>query len=250
MEQEPVSSRSALKSPLMDNKLLVDVVMLPTEEKYFDSPVLWYAGEAWKLQFFDKFASAANKASGYKPQHLYLTSSEEIKEDDWMIREWYPPTGSFRRDVYQYKPYMKSPSHRRIEASTDPSLGLPLIPQKWIEEVYVPAQGKVKQVYIQTHNLLPHKHKEKDSWNLAIEKKELADLEKRIQHAFDMAYWGEYNTLKSNLITEPLLHNGEVIILPIKDSWNREEIKALHKAYLNDDMSDVGLFDEWFDKNY
>lgn len=80
---------------------------------------------------------------GFVSEHLYLVSDREIKEGDWIIHEGNPPaqvTSSNRKLVCE--------DCRKIEATTDPSLGLPLIPQKWIEEAYVANQGKVGEVYI------------------------------------------------------------------------------------------------------
>jgi hypothetical protein len=92
--------------------------------------------------------------SAWSSQHLYFTSNEVIKEDDC---------------VFCYSIHMNNPSHppdryinpirkwnrgnctacKKIIASTDPSLGLPAIPELFLKK-YVAAGGKIDKVKLVT----------------------------------------------------------------------------------------------------
>lgn len=135
-------------------------------------------------------------------QHLYLVSDKPIKEGDWVLwdnKQIYKVLTSFE--------YSVSRVEKKIEATTDKSLGLPLIPEQWIRDVYVPAQGKIDKTRVK----------------------------------FGLASFDGYDVKR-----------GEVIILPIKDNYNREEVKAILEAY-DDDISAKKTYNNstgWFDKNY
>jgi len=82
-------------------------------------------------------------------QQLLVLSDEEIKEGDWVI--------CINNGVNHYKVIQnKIPSAfqdvegwKKIIASTDPSLGLPAIPQSFIEK-YVIANGEIDEVELDT----------------------------------------------------------------------------------------------------
>lgn len=189
----------------MENELICTPVMLPMKETYgyFDIPVIWYS-EGYKMQLKDKFLSNLDMTCGYKPQHLYLTSSREIKEGDWYYN---PIVGTIHKSVGgRYDKMFK-----KVEAATNIASGLPLIPQSFVEQ-WVSKQGKIDQVKLSVA----------ENGNL----------------------W-----LTGNPYNTP---SGEVLILPIKDSWNREELKiACFKTWeLFTTASGFIDFNEWFDKNY
>jgi len=89
---------------------------------------------------------------------LYLVSNREIKVGDWFINIGDNDINVAQivtDEVVQYleEEYLQTASKlklRRIEASTDPSLNLPLIPQSFIE-AYVKANGKIDEVSIETY---------------------------------------------------------------------------------------------------
>lgn len=121
----------------MENKLKVYPVMLPTQDKSAIHKVicnddLYYIG------------SALNHLGSIN-QHLYLTSNREIEEGNWMHdkRDNYVGKASGHR---MHPDYEKA-HYRRIEATTDKSLGLPLIPESFIKE-WVEKQGKIEYIYI------------------------------------------------------------------------------------------------------
>lgn len=76
--------------------------------------------------------------------HLNFISTdpnEEIKEGDWYT--W--KDGTIRKSTRNNRPRPDCNGYKII-ASTDPSLGLPAIPEEWIRDVYVPSNGSIKEV--------------------------------------------------------------------------------------------------------
>lgn len=69
----------------------------------------------------------------WQPQHLYFISDDPIQKD-----EYYP--GNMEGFSTEWQ---------KIIATTNPELKLPLIPQDWIKNVYVPSQGSIKEVYVE-----------------------------------------------------------------------------------------------------
>lgn len=142
--------------------------------------------------------------------HIYLVSDRVIYGGDWY---WNPVTNSISPASGQGFDKM----FKKVEASTNPKTPLPFIPQQWIQDVFVPANGKIETVYLKCN---------------------------------------EEGTilLKPTTLLSPM-SGYEVIILPIKDSWNKDEIKALHKEWEEDSSKPRPLdksmyFDEWLDKKY
>lgn len=194
----------------MENKLQCQVVMLPTEDK---TTLKLFVDE---IKIEDYFGPSV-----YKSQHLYLVSDREIKESDWIICIGADYDGTSIQEICsrlgQVMKYTgKELGTIKIEATTDSSLGLPLIPQKWIEEVYIPAQGKIDTVYLKI--------------------------------SYDPAYTAKPG--EKFVLTNPA---HEVIILPVKDSWNREEVREMHarwEIFLISGERRHETFFDWFDKNY
>ena len=156
-------------------KKLCNVVMLPTNEK---APLGFLMG---KLVI-------PNHLNVIQYQHLYITSDEEIKEGDWVVREYYPMTKGFTRSVEQFirakADFGDSLSRKKIIATTDKSLTilvenklwgqkgmgtyntLPQILESFIK-AYIEAQGNIKEVLVEyehktgyTQDGLDYKEKE------------------------------------------------------------------------------------------
>lgn len=146
--------------------------------------------------------------------HLYLVSDRNIRKGDYFLNGMnnlsLATKDTFIGDWYN----VTSKSCRKIEATTDKSLNLPLIPHSFVEK-YIQAQRKIDRVSISI-------------------------------------YYDRAN------ITDAALDypGGEVIIIPVKDSWNREELKTeLNKAYQlghahANKVIGYEEFNEWFNKTY
>lgn len=83
--------------------------------------------------------------------HVYFTSTEEIKEGDWWfnlsLHRSFPGTSSCRPyndwDIFSAERLNSDKNvWVKIVAATDPKLGLPLIPNTWIKDKYVPSSGE------------------------------------------------------------------------------------------------------------
>lgn len=224
----------------MDSKLKCKVIILPRTQgsgTYGDiikdergDMRLWLnQGEAFNDYF-------------HKAQHLYFVSERPIKEDDWFldvtsvvkcIRRDINTTGSKNpiiNSLYDASgaEWFSDDAIGKIEATTDKSLGLPLIPQSFIER-YVSEQGRIEFVTIQINK-------------------------KHIPGVVDCG--------------DPDLYDGnnfkyEITIIPTKDFWDRDEFKgqmrlAFAEGYLRaaqkyDPVETIltpKKFDEWFDANY
>jgi len=115
----------------MENKLVCKPIMLLTED--INAPLFLHTEHGVRLNRKYEWAN-------YK-QHLHLVSEGEIRGGDYYIdtislrlsqsKGGNPPGVSY------------PPIYKKVEATTDKSLGLPLIPQSFIEE-YVQKQGKIE----------------------------------------------------------------------------------------------------------
>ena len=172
------------KNP-MENKLLVQVVALPTK------PITKEQEEA------------DNYASGYVYRdnrlylhgtivHLYLVSNEDIKNGDWVLikldNKW-----ELQRAAESF-PSM--PHCKRIEATTDPAFNLPLIGNDFIIQ-YADSNGNIKEITI-------------EMWDAG-------DSEYTGE--------GGVGGWTSNWKPNTRKNNTVIIIHPSKTSWSREEVE-------------------------
>lgn len=192
----------------MENELICRSVMLITSTFSSKEQILWKNSNGHIL------FTCSSTPAGLQPQHLYLVSDREIKINDKYINTF---TDKIEKNDSNEEGI--DDIYKKIEATTDKSLGLPLIPQSFIEE-YAQKQGKIDKVKIHIR--------------------------------------GEGYCLAGMPITE----ENEVIILPIKDSWNRDEhrqgIIAGINWYRNWICPDKPFsldpeaieFNDWFDEKY
>lgn len=210
----------------MKNNLLKYIpIALPTENPIF--PCIAFGSEELGWRYTDHKMGA----SWVKYYNMFFVSDREIKEGDLVIITYLtlpkykgPATGPIKWDKS-----VKSErgEFKRIEASTDSSLGLPIIPQKFVEE-WAEKRGKIKETYLQMKEIYS----------------DYGEGAKSVMH-FD------YYKIQTN-------NKNEVIIFPVKDSWNRKDMSdAFNAGYaMRNDIEINGLhsealnFDEWFDKNY
>lgn len=198
-------------------KLRCNVVMLSTEEK---------AEEFVKTKnriCFDSHLKELTIVSypnrhRMLPQHLYFTSKREIKEGDNMLLKNNHPKGRLRKCFYIEEDqlmidnpkdenrgygFCKHEEVWKIEATTDQSLGLPLIPQSFVEK-YVEKRGNIKEVMIEMEYLPGY----------------------RIEA--DPMVHGEKVKVRKD---------GTVICSPVKDMWTREEViekmkRSIEQAFI------------------
>lgn len=179
-----------------NNLLKCKVVMLPTK-----GCSTLYIGNNGKIYNQSQIPFSGN-------QHLYLTSDREIKMDDWYIDN----TNAVRKCIVDDKDYWaRRTNYKKVEATTDASLGLPIIPQSFIGK-YVSAQGKIDAVNIEMEFGYP-----------------------------DTPYTGSY--------IPKLREDGTITIHSIKDSWSREEVKELCRKVMIAELHSKFDINEWLEQN-
>ena len=129
---------SNYKSKTMNNtSKIVQVVMLPTE-----NPSQIYKARTGGLGYYNEPKTYTVPDQG---QYLYFTTDEPIQEGDWYT--W--KDGTIRKSTRNNKPRPDCNGYK-VVASTDPALGLPAIPKTWIKDVFVPSNGSIKEVELET----------------------------------------------------------------------------------------------------
>ena len=121
----------------------VKVIMLPTEK----ATHIIYCNVHKQLHYWVEETEPISIKSEIG-QHLYLVSDEEIKEGDWFV--------SLKiKGIYKANPEnVKTLSNYKVEyihkiiATTDKSLGLPLVNHDFIE-AYVKAEGNINEVMVE-----------------------------------------------------------------------------------------------------
>jgi len=187
-------------------------------------------------------------------KHLYITSDEVIKIEDWVI---------CKNDVF--KPECKEEINdlqnwcKKIIATTDKSLNLPLIPQSFIE-TYIEEYNKgnmIENIEIEIEDRFTIY---KNCNNCLHYRNEGCKNPKTNFHACkrDFITWDPKNDNVFGLLCNS---KNKISIKPIKDSWNREEVIALCKqAYFDGHyeggsnvsgpmMSDKCSDEEWIKEN-
>lgn len=221
----------------MKDTLKCQVVLLPTNWR--EGVISIFKTETEETLSIHKLQPPNSKitATYNIPHHIYFISNNPIKEGNWFYN-----THSKRVEkctLIILKP--KSSSTRdvlfKIEATTDSSLGLSLIPQSFIEE-YIKEEGNIKEVELSL----------------------IIDLDNPPEGYYTYIPSGKYSYdepyLMKQLLTNPdkepnykllLNSNNEVIIHKSKESWNREEIKKLIQLYETTYIS--GNIDKWIEEN-
>ena len=139
----------------MNDFIICKPVILPTEDKsspiweWDDLPVIRTNVRSW---WDDEEKKNKWGVGNLGNRHLYLVSDEDIKEGDWILHK--SPGYEKVQKEWQLHKYSHSDSvastdwRKKIVATTDKSLSLPLIPSSFIER-WVNEQGKIDKVRVQ-----------------------------------------------------------------------------------------------------
>ena len=204
------------------------VHMLPTDKSY----ILSINGKIFSTGGVGREMGKKHGLKETIPQHLYITTDEEIKEDDWFINTG--SSGHPTAKVYQansenskaFKEFGPYPEIRKIIATTDSKLitdGVAKSPQSFIEE-YCKAGG-IDEVLVEYE-------------------------EKFIQNSLK----GYKRMMDEVIEVIPKLNpNNSIIIHPVEEKmYSREEMLSFAKY-----VAKVGfglnhtenLFDKWIEEN-
>lgn len=152
-----------------------------------------------------------------KPQHLYIVSSEEIKEGDYyydkedkIIFKCLDTLEATSRN--DYKEIYECERWFKVLASTDSTLGLPR-PSNAFLEAYCKAKGEIDEVLVECFPI----------YKSAFHGKIDCDFEGIVDRY-------EVKKAPDNTIT----------IKPIKDSWNREEVEKLFIYGISEIVAKLG----------
>ena len=99
------------------------------------------------------------KARYWEPQYLYFTSNREVEDGDWCYNIFIDDQGVETQRVFTKRvglQYQTTSTQRKIEASTNPLLNLPGIPESFMKS-YVAVNGNILTANIQiVENLAGH----------------------------------------------------------------------------------------------
>lgn len=129
------------------------VVMLPNSGnaklgdifKRISTDILMLDGESIGDLLININPSVTVSNEKFEAQHLYILSDDKIKMGDWVINNFdYDNPVLFIADLDFFNVGIEA---NKVIASTNSSLGLPMIPEWFIKE-YVAKQGKIDEVEV------------------------------------------------------------------------------------------------------
>ena len=217
------------------------VHMLPTKSK------ITHRIEQGDL-YLDKGILYINPQTNYNrdeklcnPQHLYITSDEEIKEGDWMFESYFSIGTGKKGSIRQFPgfgsnfPHHNLGMYNKIIATTDTSIGITdhkISPVPNFIDLPQPSNDFINK-YIEKYN--------KDEQIVDV----LVEYERKNNtglYGIELEFWYESKIDKNYCIT----------IKPVKDNWNSEEVKILINEFHKDFCEGTGtddIKDEWIEKN-
>lgn len=154
-----------------------------------------------------KIDSACYNLSNIKSQHLYITSNQEIKKDDWYIFDVGYASGVKQADLDDIENIHLEIDPKKIIATTDTSLGLPQPSQSFIEK-YIEEYNKGNQiidVMVEAEEII------NPAWESYFEFTDYC-----MKHGYDKQW---YSKEKLKIDSQNI-----VTIRKQKDSWTREEL--------------------------
>ena len=97
---------------------------------------------------YDSLIDLIRRPLEWQAQHLYFINDDEIKKGDWCATTNTKADSFVGKADYTAK-MLRGSYWKKIVASTDSSLNLPLIPQEWVKDVYIPSNGSIKHVKLE-----------------------------------------------------------------------------------------------------
>jgi len=233
------------------------VVMLPTNEKANEGQLVLFPNKPYLglgvanrktmgNKYFDGDDSHyqychSSEGLGMKPQHLYITSDEEIKEGDWYVSEKSFNVLRVQKPERGYKP-----TGKKIISSTDKSLGLPEPSQGFIEK-YVSEYNK--------GNIITDVLVEYDITKLYT-CNNCGNLQDQWLRGCNCCETG--HLWSTPVLKVKVSKDNTITIKKIKDSWTREEFELRlqqYGDYVCNRVLDSGVpiyksSKEWIEENF
>ena len=214
----------------MNTKRKCQVVLLSTSQQPLYNNIVTSPRYPNMIQKFGSFENSYPDEC--KVHHLYITSDEEIKEDDWYIGD---------NIIYNLVTKTNGMNPQKIISTTNPALNLPQ-PSKSFIDKYIEeynAGNPITEVMVEYELDICKRCNGKGTEIVAI--------------------LGECNCLKckgkgilSDNINLKVNPDNTINIKPIKDNWSREEVKQLCKLafkYHCDNSRTTSLPDKWIEDN-
>ena len=202
-------------------------IMLPTNEKadytsfdYFERLSL-YESKGGSKKSDLSFKKYFNYMDFINPQHLFITSDEEIKEGDWIYCANGNPRISKAKGCFKYYICVKC---KKIIASTDSSLNLHLLSKLFIDN------------YIEQHN------EGNVITDVMVEFEDNSCEEWYGDDYEGEPIWVENIDLKVNP------KDNTITIKKVKDSWKREEVINLIHKFRQETYNGYSA-DKWINTN-
>ena len=182
-----------------------DEVMLPTNKQ---SKLCIYKGK--ELIWLGNGAISKTSDYGYNNQHIYITSNDEIKYNDWFMDLDKLEFFKAGENVDLHLVNVLKPNYKKIIASTDKSIGLHNISIDWIKYTYI------------------EKYNEKIHINKVMIEYEVNTYLNRIDGTLeivDKSFDSENSLYKTIDICQLKIDSDNTInIKEVKNSWNKEEL--------------------------
>ena len=197
----------------------VQVIMLPTEDNHskFAKYILDSSfGGCIKENELCTTTSTIGWSNMFKPQHLYITSDDEIKEGDWFINIRQGYIGKPSKCIRKYKIIATTDTSLKIktyyEIEDNQEINLPQPSQQFIDK------------YIEEYN----------KGNIITDV--LVEYEKTNIGSI-------INVSKRNFIEQLKINpkDNTITIKKLKDNWNREEVIGLLKLIKKDTINSIEL---------
>ena len=223
----------------------VQVIMLPTEDNHskFAKYILDSSfGGCIKENELCTTTSTIGWSNMFKPQHLYITSDDEIKEGDWFItiRQGYigKPSKCIKIDAISVISQLENsdnPNHtqytefkfaKKIIATTDTSL-------------------KIKTYYeIEDNQEINLPQPSQQFIDKYIEEYNKGNIITDVLVEYEKTNIGSIiNVSKRNFIEQLKINpkDNTITIKKLKDNWNREEVIGLLKLIKKDTINSIEL---------
>jgi hypothetical protein len=200
----------------MESKMKCKVVMLATNKIQANGiQIIKNTGRLRLPITGAELRRIVNNNTNWKPQHLYLISNEEIKDGDYCV--CVKKFGVLFTDGTEHKfnqlikveheayYQVNKTDYKKVIATTDTTLNLPLIPQSFIEK-YVEVNDKIDEVMVETELIESDKfwfkqfpdsvhdkhYKVKTRKDNTVIISKVKDIWNYDEHCTDMQYYMEY----------------------------------------------------------
>lgn len=132
----------------MNTTKIAKVVMLPTTHDGTTAKHVCKIHLSEKLMWTSWMETALTN-----PQHLYLTNEDDIEKGETPSWCYNSIKNTWEQDIVYYQgtmPHYHFKGFKKIIASTDPSLGLPGIPESFLKE-FVASNGKIEDAVLEMY---------------------------------------------------------------------------------------------------